>query len=58
MVSTYSMLTTTRFLGTTHYHLLKTAVLKKVLSIAQLYIYFSVHFDSKRKIHQTLQNGN
>ena len=55
MIGTYSMLRTTGFLGTTHYHLLKTAVLKKVMNIAQLYMYFSVHFDSQRKIHQTLR---
>ena len=42
----YSMLRTTGFLGTTHYHSLKTAVVKKVMNIAQLYMYFSVHFDS------------
>ena len=53
MISTYSMLRTTGFLGTTHYHLLKTAVLKKLMNIAQLYMYFSVHFNSQRKIHQT-----
>ena len=47
MTGTYSMLRTTGFLGTTDYHLLKTAVLKKVMNIAQLYMYqFSVHFDS------------
>ena len=46
MIGTYSMLRTTGFLRTTRYHLLKTAVLKKVMNIAQLYMYFSVHFDS------------
>ena len=49
----YSMLRRKSVLGTTHYHLLKTAVLKKLMNIAQLYMYFSVHFDSYRKIHQT-----
>ena len=33
MISTYSTLRTTGFLGTTHNHLLKTAVLKKVMNI-------------------------
>ena len=53
MISTYFTLRNTGFFGTTHYHLLKTAVLKKLMNIAQLYMYFSVHFDSYRKIHQT-----
>ena len=38
MISTYSTLRTTGFLGTTHNHLLKTAVLKKVMNIGQLYM--------------------
>ena len=46
MIGTYSILRTTGFLGTTHYHLLKTAVLKKLMNIAKLYMYFFVHFDS------------
>ena len=47
MISAYSMLRTTGFFtDNTYYHFLKTAVLKKVMSIAQLYMYFSVHFDS------------
>ena len=53
MISTYFTLRNTGFFGTTHYHLLKTAVLKKLMNIAQLYTYFSVHFDSQGKIHQT-----
>ena len=46
MISTYFTLRNTGFFGTTYYHLLKTAVLKKLMNIAQLYTYFSVHFDS------------
>ena len=42
MISTYSTLRTTGFLGTPHYHLLKTAVPKKVMNIGTLYMYFEI----------------